>query len=99
MSILERPIGDCRGSPLVWASSSEKSHRGDAGQSGRAANRYWGEPPEDISAFAECRFRVIAASTSDEGVQCLLDGTRAAVVVGEEMPPLAGVDLKLGWAE
>jgi hypothetical protein len=31
--------------------------------------------------------------TSGEGVQCLLDDPGAAVVVGEEMPPLAGVEL------
>jgi DNA-binding response OmpR family regulator len=44
-------------------------------------------------ALEDAGFRVIRTSASGEGVQSTLDHSPSIIIVGEEMPPLNGLDL------
>ncbi len=46
-----------------------------------------------VLALQDAGFRVIEASGSGEGVKRTLDDSPRIVIVGEEMPPIDGVDL------
>ena len=46
-----------------------------------------------VLALQDAGFRVIEALQSGEGVKCTLDDSPRLVIVGEEMPPIDGVDL------
>jgi DNA-binding response OmpR family regulator len=46
-----------------------------------------------VLALQQAGFRVTEALESGEGVKATLDGSPYVIVVGEEMPPINGVDL------